>query len=94
VIYLRLTLLSYIFNRALAMLLVCVLSTVAVADDATYIRNQVSQMPPGTLIAIRFADGSKAQGYLTQVDADGFSFRAGDRKLDINTEPPSTQSNR
>ena len=42
------------------------------------VKRQLSQIQPGSLIAIRFTDGSKARGYLTQVDADGFSFRIGD----------------
>jgi hypothetical protein len=46
--------------------------------SGNYISDQVSRIQPGTLIAIRFTDGSKARGYLTQADANGFSFRVGD----------------
>jgi hypothetical protein len=42
------------------------------------VKQHVTQLQPGTFLDIRFQDGSKARGYLTQVDADGFSFRTGD----------------
>ena len=42
------------------------------------VKQHVTQLQPGTFLDIRFQDGSKARGYLTQVDVDGFSFRTGD----------------
>lgn len=43
------------------------------------VKQQVGQLQPGTFLEIRFQDDSKARGFLTQVDADGFSFRTGHR---------------
>src|SRR5947209_7440877 len=76
------------FARTIAVLLVFILFTASASNNATEsvakalqdtsgntIRDQVSQMQPGALIAIRFTDGSKARGYLSKVEADEFSFR-------------------
>jgi hypothetical protein len=47
-------------------------------------------MPSGTLIDIRFANGSKARSYLTHVDADGFSYRIADSRTGGEVEQRST----
>jgi hypothetical protein len=48
------------------------------SSQGNRVKEQVSRIKPGSLITVRFTDGSEARGYLTQVDADGFSFRIGD----------------
>ena len=81
------------FRPALAMLISVLLSIHLVGDEGiqsttesaqtlpgNHVRKRVAQMRPGTLIAIRFTNGMRERGYLSQVDTDGFSFRIGDPK--------------
>jgi hypothetical protein len=78
-------------HRSVALFLVLALSIPLAANDGTQVtaespqavstnrvRDQISQIVPGTLIAVRFTDGSKARGYLSQVESDGFSYKIGD----------------
>ena len=46
--------------------------------SAASIKHQVSQIPTGALIEVRFTDKSKLRGYLSEVEANGFGFRIGD----------------
>lgn len=46
--------------------------------SAASIKHEVSQIPTGALIEVRFTDKSKLRGYLSEVEANGFSFKTGD----------------
>ncbi|MGA7412619.1 MAG: hypothetical protein WBW33_19225 [Bryobacteraceae bacterium] len=39
------------------------------------LKGQVSKLPAGTYIEVRFTDKSKVRGYLSSVETDGFSFK-------------------
>lgn len=84
---------SYMFKPAIATLLCIVLSIDLAAGEAIQsnaesaqtlpgkrVRERVAQMRLGTLIAIRFTNGVRERGYLSQVDTDGFRYRVGDPK--------------
>jgi hypothetical protein len=48
---------------------------------AVSIKHQVSQIPNGALIEVRFTDKSKLRGYLSEVEANGFTIETGVRPL-------------
>jgi hypothetical protein len=48
------------------------------SPSASDIKDQVSQIPVGAFVEVRFTDKTKLRGYLSAVEADGFSFKTGD----------------
>jgi hypothetical protein len=47
------------------------------SEATSKIRDQVRQLPVGAHVEIRFTDKTKSRGYLSTVEADGFSFKEG-----------------
>ncbi len=47
------------------------------SGSVTSIKEQVGKLPMGAFIEIRFTDKTKVRGYLSAVEADGFSFKVG-----------------
>lgn len=45
--------------------------------NVSSIKDQVSKLPPNAFIEIRFTNKTKVRGYLSTVEADGFSFKEG-----------------
>jgi hypothetical protein len=48
------------------------------SPSASYIEDQVRQIPLGAFIEVQFTDKSRLRGYLSAINADGFGFRAAD----------------
>jgi hypothetical protein len=46
------------------------------SSSARSIQDQISQIPVGTSIEVRFTDRTRLRGSLSAVEADGFSFQA------------------
>jgi hypothetical protein len=80
-------------SRTVAVMLCVVLSCTLATNEAVAqtpsdspgtalaekIKVQINSTAIGTYLAVRFTDGHKTRGYLTQIGADEFSLRVGDR---------------